>query len=294
MQSTPAVFFAPSMSAMSTPCISTPAVFQHESYPWAMKTPEPSPMCMSMAPFCGVHAGALPSAEPVVSREFLRSLCEPFFEEMITSLQQASQEHQRQTGVVGIPQSVFETTKDTFFQSAFSSILATRNHQTHFGPTPDDESTEADDLGAFSTLFSGPSSEGRDSEASSPVVQVPIPRDDSEASDPEKNIMVCRHWRSKGFCRMQGDCKFLHPEHKRGVTASKVGNGGVNMDRVACPGTSTSLSLCSMMGLEGQGAPPVLPRRTKRGGRGKTLRTQGHSQCAEDHHHVHSPFVSIA
>jgi len=242
-------------------------------------------MCMGTVPFCGVHAGALPSSEPVVSREFLRSLCEPLFEEMITTLHQASHEQQRQTGVVGIQQSTFQTAKDTFFQSAFSSIMATMNQRTHLEPMPDDESTEVDDLGAFSTLLSGSSSEGRDSEASSPVAQVPIPRDDSEPSDPEKSIMVCRHWRSKGFCRMQDNCKFLHPEHKRGVTASKVGNAGVNMDRVACPGTSTSLSLCNMIGLEV--APPVLPRRTKRGGRGGRSR-------AQDHHHVHSPFVSIA
>merc|ERR1719367_2178037 len=29
--------------------------------------------------------------------------------------------------------------------------------------------------------------------------------------------MVCRHWRSKGWCRYQTTCKFLHPEHKQGA-----------------------------------------------------------------------------
>jgi len=35
----------------------------------------------------------------------------------------------------------------------------------------------------------------------------------------EKSAMVCRHWKSKGWCRMEDACKFLHPEHKRGATA---------------------------------------------------------------------------
>merc|ERR1719401_636557 len=30
--------------------------------------------------------------------------------------------------------------------------------------------------------------------------------------------MVCRHWKSKGWCRYGSECKFLHRENKRGVT----------------------------------------------------------------------------
>lgn len=36
----------------------------------------------------------------------------------------------------------------------------------------------------------------------------------------EKSVMVCRHWKSKGWCRMEENCKFLHPEHKRGTSAA--------------------------------------------------------------------------
>merc|ERR1712232_499538 len=41
--------------------------------------------------------------------------------------------------------------------------------------------------------------------------------DVSEPSGDEKSIMVCKHWKSKGWCRLESKCKFLHPEHKRGV-----------------------------------------------------------------------------
>mmetsp|Transcript_43971 Transcript_43971/g.121667 ORF Transcript_43971/g.121667 Transcript_43971/m.121667 type:complete len:478 (+) Transcript_43971:79-1512(+) len=39
----------------------------------------------------------------------------------------------------------------------------------------------------------------------------------ASASSGDKSVMVCRHWKSKGWCRMEADCKFLHPEHKRGT-----------------------------------------------------------------------------
>mmetsp|Transcript_174863 Transcript_174863/g.560681 ORF Transcript_174863/g.560681 Transcript_174863/m.560681 type:complete len:503 (-) Transcript_174863:170-1678(-) len=44
----------------------------------------------------------------------------------------------------------------------------------------------------------------------------------------EKSVMVCRHWKSKGWCKLGDDCKFLHPDHKRGsgVPQRKGGGGG--------------------------------------------------------------------
>merc|ERR1712178_278428 len=127
-----------------------------------------------------------------------------------------------------------------------------------------------DEVGAFASLLSGPSSsEGEvldsseasphDSEASSPLVHVPSPQEDSEPSDPEKSVMVCRHWRSKGWCRMEANCKFLHPENKRGVTAPKAGKA------CATSGITTALSLSDMLGVDGVPEPLSLPRRRKRG-----------------------------
>jgi len=35
-----------------------------------------------------------------------------------------------------------------------------------------------------------------------------------------KSHMVCRHWKTKGWCKYQMNCKFMHPEHKRGIGAA--------------------------------------------------------------------------
>merc|ERR1719265_485958 len=84
----------------------------------------------------------------------------------------------------------------------------------------DEVSTEAEDCGAFSALLSGSSSPSAvEVTELSPPMDTPTassPEDSDQGSDPEKAVMVCRHWRSKGWCRMEDKCKFLHPENKRG------------------------------------------------------------------------------
>lgn len=80
-------------------------------------------------------------------------------------------------------------------------MLSMKGSMTHW----DDASTDADEVCAFASLLSSPPSE-----------------ESEPASDTEKSIMVCRHWKSKGWCRMDAKCKFLHPEHKRGISAANV------------------------------------------------------------------------
>jgi len=41
--------------------------------------------------------------------------------------------------------------------------------------------------------------------------------DDDDEED--KSTPVCRHWKSKGWCRLSESCKFLHPEQRRGTGA---------------------------------------------------------------------------
>merc|ERR1712118_308403 len=50
--------------------------------------------------------------------------------------------------------------------------------------------------------------------------------DEAGVADSEKSTMVCRHWKSKGWCRLEENCKFLHPENKKGVSAPKGGSKG--------------------------------------------------------------------
>merc|ERR1712063_106996 len=40
----------------------------------------------------------------------------------------------------------------------------------------------------------------------------------------ENRAMVCRHWKSKGWCRFDTNCKFMHPESKCGIGSSKKVN----------------------------------------------------------------------
>lgn len=47
---------------------------------------------------------------------------------------------------------------------------------------------------------------------------------DTPAPEKRKATAVCCHWKQKGFCAYQSTCKFLHPEHKRGVGAGSRKN----------------------------------------------------------------------
>jgi hypothetical protein len=51
------------------------------------------------------------------------------------------------------------------------------------------------------------------------------------AGEIEKSTMVCRHWKSKGLCKLGSKCKFLHPEHKRGVSGATSGFSNSTHDR---------------------------------------------------------------
>lgn len=224
----------------------------------------------------------MPAMQPVISREFLRSVCEPYFEQMLTAVQVALEEQQKFGVSGGIQETVAHTIKESSFQSLLGSSYTCG---TLLEPMQDDASTEAEEHTAFASLLS-PSSEGTGSAVveesppqsleTSPLCQIPFLHEDSEPSESEKNVMVCRHWRSKGWCRMEANCKFLHPENKRGVAAVKAGNGGgVSggcMNGAPCSGISTTTLIpCSP---DGDVEEAMQQRRKKRGGRGKSARTQ--------------------
>mmetsp|Transcript_85869 Transcript_85869/g.152082 ORF Transcript_85869/g.152082 Transcript_85869/m.152082 type:complete len:350 (-) Transcript_85869:110-1159(-) len=55
----------------------------------------------------------------------------------------------------------------------------------------------------------------------------PTGKEDAQAA---RTAVVCRHWKTKGWCRMGEDCKFAHPEEKCGAgvaqaQAKKLANG---------------------------------------------------------------------
>jgi len=194
----------------------TPVVFQQGIPPWVTQTPEPSPMLWGRAPPNEAYV-----AQPEISKEFLRSICEPFFEQMLVAVQQA---------VVAQGQQTMPTN-----QMAFTYTT----EQGQFRPCDERSTEEGSDIisdsgGAFSTIFS-PHSGLVNEQESVPFGLIMATKTNDETKESERRpsqvqATVCRHWKSKGWCRMESNCKFLHPEHKRGVGSSNGKPGGVSAD----------------------------------------------------------------
>jgi len=264
MNSAPAVLRIPSIEIDSIPCISPSEMLQdEEAYPWATHTPEHSPRRWDVAPSmdclpemqmqqglpyelmqtvcwpyfeqmcCSVAAD--PCAQAKVPVDSLRTQCEPFFEQMITALH-----HAQQQPAVACYQPVYYPTAPYY----------------HI----DEASTEAEDSCAFNSLFSG-QSEGESFDA--------IENKSEDSSDVEKSVMVCRHWKSKGWCRLESKCKFLHPEDKCGVSAPRA--------CTVAGAIGTILTPSDIIGAEG-----VAVRRKKRGGKNRSSKGQAEQLSTEE------------
>jgi len=214
--------------------------FDDECYPWALHTPEVSPRWREVAPSMDC---AMEEAPAELSPELMRRVCAPYFEQMCstvsmaqlpaTSMGYVSPSSQKcraelravcepffEQMVTALHRSISQPCSDHGFQPVFYPMMA-------YSPM-DDQSTDADDSCAFTSLFSGASSESPRS-LRSEVSETP--------GDVVKSSMICRHWKSKGFCRLESKCKFLHPEHKCGidVVAANDGAAGNKLDIVSRP-----------------------------------------------------------
>jgi hypothetical protein len=215
---------------------------------------------------------------------------------MLTAMQQAlqAQMNERKEEEVQKMQVMTQVKANSFqpLLHPYPSLYASSQLDTML----DEESTEADELGAFASLLSGVPSEGESVDAVEPKspetgVSAPLtPRqisgeDSQQTSDNEKSTMVCRHWKSKGWCRLETNCKFLHPEHKRGVGAHKSsGDGCTNgggISRAVCLGMSTIPSQLDADGMEVEAPPAPIARRKRRGGRGRSGTGQ-HPQLGQE------------
>jgi len=234
MNSAPATLRIPAIPVQVTP-ISTPEMFQNEPYPWAMHTPEASPRCWEKG---GCFAPQAP-VQPVLSQKLMQSMCAPYFEQMCHEIQ-SGVSAQQLSGNTMVSRELLRQMCEPFFEKMTSALQQALQQQmqqeTHWAQvtcqpagntgfhyqTPffrfDEESTEASESCAFASLFSVTSSE---------VDHLDVAEEKSEgselASDVDRSPMVCRHWKSKGWCRLESSCKFLHPEHKRGVCAPADG-----------------------------------------------------------------------
>jgi len=85
----------------------------------------------------------------------------------------------------------------------------------------------------------------------------------------EKSVMVCRHWKSKGWCRMEADCKFLHPDHKRGVPPPAGFSAPPGSGRSGSKGASGGCPDAASEAANGEAAAASGKSRTRRAGRGR-------------------------
>lgn len=226
MNSAPAVIRTPATFAPAL--MASPDIDQHEAYPWAAHTPEASPMCWEKTPCVATDCSAAPYS---LHGSVLKAACDPYIEQMCRSLG-ANALVQQLAAEGNVPFELVHSMCAPFFEQMLTSIQESLRHQEH---TPEDArsgccscqpdtptslywcedgSTEAEgDTFAFGSLFSSTSS---DSDSLDVAERKSVA---SEAIGDDKSPMVCRHWKSKGWCRLGVDCKFLHPEHKRGITA---------------------------------------------------------------------------
>jgi len=282
------------MPVVMAPHTATPVCFAEAMPPWAVQTPESSPMLWDRAPMNECWYGQPQmSMGQGVSKEYLRSVCEPFFDQMLAAVQQAVQAQQQCSQ---IPDPCWEHVPASMRQG--SSRL---NEE----PSTEAGSDIVSDSGAFSSIFTAHSCFGAEEESAisygpfvvqcSPDLQTKANGDSDDievqysehaegqyqelvseppqGSDQEKSAMVCRHWKSKGWCRMGDNCKFLHPDHNCGVSSAGAKAGGISGDGIADMSNSLELmdSPSDHLAIEAMGLPnqPV-KKRTSRTSKGKS------------------------
>lgn len=214
----------------------TPAMFSEGLPPWVTQTPEASPMIWERTPST---TKGLDGAAGGLTMDILRRVCEPYFEHMLLALHSVllAQHAAAQSAQSASPYSTqcgVEEAAEPAFGSCFQTTQIDRLSE---------EQVEADDMEpcAFSSVLVDNSSWNNTPQtvSSTPAAQqtdsAKQVSTNGKPKDPEKSpgstIIVCRHWKSKGWCRMESACKFAHPEHKCGVgVAGPKGASGAQGD----------------------------------------------------------------
>jgi hypothetical protein len=168
------------------------------------------------------HSGILGAAEPSGRHQLIQTLCQPFFEEVVETLCGEI------SAVPGVTGATWQKTMDVPLKDARTTLSLGQSLGLR-----EEDSTDAESDSAFAALLS---SEGEDCEGdqrmewASYSSQFSGDEDLESPKEDDKSQMVCRHWKSKGWCRYESQCKFLHPENKRGICAKCPSeNGDVNL-----------------------------------------------------------------
>jgi hypothetical protein len=145
-------------------------------------------------------------ADPSARHQLVRALCQPFFEQAVELVC-------GKIASAGESDAPRETTRECPYKD--DRIILNLGRGLGFS---EEDSTDADSDAAFSTLLS--------SEGDYHEIEQKLDWESSEApTEDGKSEMVCRHWKSKGWCRFESLCKFSHPENKRGMCAKALAHG---------------------------------------------------------------------
>lgn len=93
--------------------------------------------------------------------------------------------------------------------------------------------------------------------------------------DDENDMPVCRHWKSKGWCRLADTCKFMHPNQKRGTAALPKKSSRGQQEASSSPDNEDQASQAAGgTGSTGRGRPRRGGRARQRGGEANVLPSQ--------------------
>jgi len=192
---------------------------------------ERAPSHTASSPTCGEDAGGPAAAG--LTKELLRRVCEPFFDQMIMALLSVLQ---GQNTYCGGNQEAFE--------ACFQPKVGVPN-LSQADRLSEEAMSDPGDTFAFSCVLEPPQPSSTMAahapeflpQANGAAIKVSggVTNKDQDKTSPA-TVIVCRHWKSKGFCRMEDKCKFAHPDHKCGVPnrtslagkgATAPGNAGV-------------------------------------------------------------------
>jgi len=178
---------------------------------------------------------ASPSS-PQISVEVLRNMCLPFIEQMLQNVQDGINAHLQQIAasddVVDPP--IAECGKVHAFAGLFNLPTVEINLDQRLNPVtstmthPVALDAATNSACAVTQKVHAGFDHGHVQRQQRQVMvwadeEPEVSRKDSENSaSVQRKVMVCRHWKTKGFCRLGDECKFLHPDNKRGDEPADV------------------------------------------------------------------------
>jgi len=198
---------------------------------------ERAPSRTASSPNCGDDAGA---AAAGLTKELLRRVCEPFFDQMIMALLSVLQ-----------GQNTYAACNQEAFEACFQPKVGVPNLSNQAEQLSEEAMSDPGEGFAFSCVLDPPSQSQTMAayapellpQANGAAIKVSggVTNKDQDKTSPA-TVIVCRHWKSKGFCRMEDKCKFAHPDHKCGVPnrTSLAGKGAPAQGNTGVANTNSS------------------------------------------------------